>query len=83
MAPVPTPESRYQIFVSIDFMKIDCASTSVAYVVNDFKSPISELLREWPGAGSYSKSSASYPLEAHWIISNFLGSNCSLLRSIQ
>ncbi|TXC08313.1 hypothetical protein FocTR4_00003421 [Fusarium oxysporum f. sp. cubense] len=33
MAPVPTPESRYQIFVSIDFMKIDCASTSVAYVV--------------------------------------------------
>ncbi|RKK25267.1 hypothetical protein BFJ65_g3174 [Fusarium oxysporum f. sp. cepae] len=32
MAPVPTPESRYQIFVSIDFMKIDCASTSVAYV---------------------------------------------------
>ncbi|KAH7226219.1 hypothetical protein BKA60DRAFT_177937 [Fusarium oxysporum] len=57
MAPVPTPESRYQIFVSIDFMKIDCASTSVAYVVNDFKSPISELLREWPGAGSYSKSS--------------------------
>ncbi|KAF5711560.1 hypothetical protein FMUND_8955 [Fusarium mundagurra] len=57
MAPVPTPETRCQIFVSIDFMNIDGASTSVAYVVNDLKSPISELLREWPGAGSYSKSS--------------------------
>ncbi|KAF5609786.1 uncharacterized protein FSUBG_3783 [Fusarium subglutinans] len=32
------------------------ANTSVAYVVNDLKNPISELLREWPGAGCYSKS---------------------------
>ncbi|KLO82654.1 uncharacterized protein LW93_9858 [Fusarium fujikuroi] len=32
MAPVPTPEPRYQIFVSIDFMNIDGASTSVAYI---------------------------------------------------
>ncbi|KAF5674405.1 hypothetical protein FCIRC_7796 [Fusarium circinatum] len=56
-APVAAPEPRCQIFVSIDFMNIDGASTSVAYVVNDLKNPISELLREWPGAGSYSKSS--------------------------
>ncbi|PNP82764.1 hypothetical protein FNYG_03995 [Fusarium nygamai] len=65
MAPVPTPEPQYQIFVSIDFMNIDGGSTSVAYVVNDLKNPIPELLREWPGTGSYSKSSASHPLEAH------------------
>ncbi|KAG5805454.1 hypothetical protein H9Q74_010224 [Fusarium xylarioides] len=65
MAPVPTPEPQCQIFVSIDFMNIEGASTSVAYVVHDLKNPISELLREWPGTGSYSKSSASHPLEAH------------------
>ncbi|KAF5576951.1 hypothetical protein FPANT_10684 [Fusarium pseudoanthophilum] len=57
MAPVPTPEPQYQIFVSIDFMNIEGASTKVAYVINDLRNPISELLREWPGAGSYSKSS--------------------------
>ncbi|KAF5648451.1 uncharacterized protein FTJAE_1284 [Fusarium tjaetaba] len=57
MAPVPTPEPQYQIFVSIDFMNIGGASTKVAYVINDLKNPISELLREWPGAGSYSQSS--------------------------
>ncbi|KAF4953083.1 hypothetical protein FGADI_6233 [Fusarium gaditjirri] len=43
MAPVPMPEPQYQIFVSIDFMNIDGASTSVAYVVNDLKNPISEV----------------------------------------
>ncbi|CZR38248.1 uncharacterized protein FPRO_06561 [Fusarium proliferatum ET1] len=31
-APVPKPEPQYQIFVSIDFMNIDGASTSVAYI---------------------------------------------------
>ncbi|KAF4434707.1 hypothetical protein FACUT_7766 [Fusarium acutatum] len=46
-----------KIFVSINFMNIDGANTSVAYEVNDLKNPISELLREWPGAGFYSKSS--------------------------
>lgn len=81
-APVPTPEPRYQIFVSIDFMNIDGASTSVAYVVNDLKSPISELLTEWPGTGSYSRSSASHPLETHCLVSNLLDSNCYLLRSV-
>ncbi|KAF5563159.1 hypothetical protein FNAPI_2787 [Fusarium napiforme] len=52
MAPVPTPDPRCQIFVSIDFMNMDGA-TSVAYVVHDLKNPISEVLREWPGTGSY------------------------------
>ncbi|KAG9501613.1 hypothetical protein J7337_007304 [Fusarium musae] len=47
MASVPTPEPRCQIFVSINFMNMDGA-TSVAYVVHDLKNPISELLREWP-----------------------------------
>ncbi|KAF4471807.1 hypothetical protein FAGAP_13542 [Fusarium agapanthi] len=42
-APVPTPEPRCQIFVAIDFMNIDCASTKVAYVVNNLKNPISEV----------------------------------------
>jgi hypothetical protein len=65
MAPVPTPEPQYQIFVSIDFMNMDGTSTKVAYVVNDLKNPISELLREWPGAGSYTKSSVNYLIEAH------------------
>ncbi|KAF5710796.1 hypothetical protein FGLOB1_5326 [Fusarium globosum] len=31
-APLPMPEPRCQIFVSIDFMNIDGASTSVAYI---------------------------------------------------
>ncbi|KAF5977321.1 hypothetical protein FCOIX_6588 [Fusarium coicis] len=57
MAPVATPEPKYQIFVSIDFMNIEGANTKVAYVFNDLRNPISDLLREWPGAGSYSKSS--------------------------
>ncbi|KAF5601338.1 hypothetical protein FPCIR_2317 [Fusarium pseudocircinatum] len=48
IATIPTPEPRYQIFVSIDFMNIEGASTKVAYVVHDLKNPISELLREWP-----------------------------------
>ncbi|RBA20903.1 hypothetical protein FPRO05_08350 [Fusarium proliferatum] len=55
--PVTTPEPRCHIFVAIDFMNIECASTSVAYVVSDLKNPISELLTEWPGTGSYSRSS--------------------------
>ncbi|KAF5626103.1 hypothetical protein F52700_8819 [Fusarium sp. NRRL 52700] len=63
MTPVLKPEPRYQMFVAIDFMNIGYAGTSVAYVVNDLKNPIAELLQEWPGAELYRKSSASYPLE--------------------
>ncbi|KAF5653886.1 hypothetical protein F25303_1918 [Fusarium sp. NRRL 25303] len=61
MAPVPTPEPRYQIFVSIDFMNIDGSSTSVAYVVNDLKNPISELLTEWPVGWGHDTANALGP----------------------
>ncbi|KAG4256108.1 hypothetical protein FPRO03_05056 [Fusarium proliferatum] len=60
-APLPKPEPRCQIFVSIDFMNIDGASTSVAYVVNDLKSPISELLTEWPAGWGHDTADALGP----------------------